>query len=396
MKRVIFLDRDGTLIKEPPGDFQVDSLEKLEFIPGVFRNLYRLRHFTPYELVIVSNQDGMGTPAFPVDSFRIPQEKMMTAFRNEGVEFDAIHIDPSLPEEDSPGRKPRTGMLQDYIGGDYDLEHSYVIGDRLTDLELARNLGTRGILFRNGEESALQESSRPPVSGVQAGVDSTETTFRNGDDLLKSAVLVTVDWDTIYRFIRAEMRKGLVKRTTGETEIEVEISLDGEGRTEISTGLGFFDHMLAQLGRHGGFNLKVTARGDLEVDEHHTVEDTAITLGEAFLKALGDKRGIERYAFELPMDDALANVAVDLGGRPWIEWEMEFRREKVGDLPTELFFHFFKSFSDAARCNLNIRATGTNEHHKIESVFKAFARALGKASRLDPDDNRLPTTKGKL
>ena len=396
MKRVIFLDRDGTLIKEPPGDFQVDSLEKLEFIPGVFRNLYRLRHFTPYELVIVSNQDGMGTPAFPVDSFRIPQEKMMTAFRNEGVEFDAIHIDPSLPEEDSPGRKPRTGMLQDYIGGDYDLGHSYVIGDRLTDLELARNLGARGILFRNGEESAHPESSRLPESGVRAGVDQTETAFRNGDDLLNSAVLVTDDWDTIYRFIRAEMRKGLVKRTTGETEIEVEISLDGEGRTEISTGLGFFDHMLAQLGRHGGFNLKVTARGDLEVDEHHTVEDTAITLGEAFLKALGDKRGIERYAFELPMDDALANVAVDLGGRPWIEWEMEFRREKVGDLPTELFFHFFKSFSDAARCNLNIRATGTNEHHKIESVFKAFARALGKASRLDPDDNRLPTTKGKL
>jgi imidazoleglycerol-phosphate dehydratase / histidinol-phosphatase len=372
MKRVIFLDRDGTLIKEPPGDFQVDSLEKLEFMPGVFRSLYRIRNFTPYELVIVSNQDGLGTPAFPAETFRIPHEKMITAFRNEGVEFDAVHMDPSLPVENSPGRKPGTGMLKAYMTGNYDLEQSYVIGDRLTDLELAVNLGARGILFRNPADSTFDD----PV---------TET-----------AVLISDDWDRIYRFIRAEMRRGVVRRSTEETTIEADISLDGEGRTEISTGLGFFDHMLAQLGKHGGFDLKVSAKGDLEVDEHHTVEDTAITLGEAFLKALGDKRGIGRYAFELPMDDALASVAVDLGGRPWLEWDVKFRRERIGDVPTELFFHFFKSFSDAARCNLNIRATGTIEHHKIESVFKAFARALGKATRLDPDSNRLPTTKGKL
>ena len=374
MKRVIFLDRDGTLISEPPDDYQVDSLEKLEFLPGVFRNLHKLRNFTDYELVIVSNQDGMGTPSFPEEEFRLPHDKFITAFRNEGVEFDAVHIDPSLPEENSPHRKPLTGMLKRYMQGDYDLEKSIVIGDRITDIQLAKNLGTKGIFY--GKE------------------DKREELEANG--LLDQLLLISDDWDQIYSFIRSELRRSRVTRVTGETEILVELSLDGEGRTDISTGLGFFDHMLDQLGRHGGLDLKVKATGDLHVDEHHTVEDTALTLGEAISKALGNKRGIERYAFVLPMDDSLASVAIDFGGRPWIEWNVEFKREMIGDLPTEMFFHFFKSFSDAANCNLNIEASGTNEHHKIESIFKGFAKALGKAIKLDLDNNRLPTTKGKL
>lgn len=375
-KRVLFLDRDGTLIVEPPDDYQVDSLEKLEFLPGVFRNLYKLRNYTDYELVVVSNQDGMGTDAFPEADFRSPHDKFLTAFRNEGVEFDAVHIDPSLPEEQSPNRKPRTGMLKGYMQGDYDLENSYVIGDRMTDVELAKNLGTRAILYGDASKQKEIQNLEKELSGI---VD-----------------LVSEDWDQIYRFIRSEMRRSRVKRVTGETEILVELSLDGEGRTEISTGLGFLDHMLEQLGRHGGVDLTLQATGDLKVDEHHTMEDTALTLGEAMLEALGDKKGIERYAFVLPMDDALATVTIDFGGRPWTEWEVEFKREMIGDVPTEMFFHFFKSFSDAAKCNLNIRATGNNEHHKIESVFKAFAKAIKHAVQLDQDSNQLPTTKGKL
>ena len=370
----MFLDRDGTLIREPAGDLQVDSLEKLEFIPGVFRNLYKLKHFTDFELVVVSNQDGMGTPAFPEERFRLPQEKFLTAFKNEGVEFDAVLIDPSLPGEQSPNRKPATGMLRRYLEEDYDLSRSYVIGDRITDMELARNLGTRGIFYGKDDMKGLLEEK----------------------GLLSLTGLVSTDWDEIYRYIRASMRRGAVERVTGETRVRVELSLDGEGRTEISTGLGFFDHMLDQLGRHGGLDLTVQTGGDLHVDEHHTIEDTALALGEAFSEALGDKRGIERYATVLPMDDALASVAMDLGGRPWVEWDVEFRREKIGDVPTEMFYHFFRSFSDTARCNLNIRASGTNEHHKIESVFKAFARAIRQAVRLDLEDNRLPSTKGKL
>lgn len=366
MKKVLFIDRDGTLIREPAGDYQVDSLEKLEYLPGVFRNLYKLRHQTDYELVLVSNQDGLGTASFPEEDFRLPHNKFLEAFRNEGVVFDAIHIDPSLPEENSPRRKPRTGMLKEYMDGTYDLENSFVIGDRKTDIELALNLGARAIFL--GKEDANTEH----------------------------AVFISEDWDQIYRFIRSQHRSASLKRTTSETKIYVNLSLDGEGRSQVSTGLGFFDHMLDQLGKHGGFDLEVKAEGDLEVDEHHTVEDTAIALGEAFLKALGSKRGIERYAFVLPMDDSLATVAVDLGGRPWIEWGVEFKREKIGDVPTEMFFHFFKSFSDAAKCNLNIQASGSNEHHKIEAIFKGFARALGKAVKLDPDSNKLPSTKGKL
>ena len=373
-KRVIFLDRDGTLIKEPPDDYQVDSLEKLEFLPGVFRNLYKLRQYTDYELVVISNQDGMGTPSFPEDDFKLPHDKFISAFKNEGVSFDAVHIDPSLPAEQSPNRKPGTGMLSGYIQGDYDLENSFVIGDRITDIELAKNLGSKAIVY--GDQEMMEMLREKGLSTHIA--------------------LVSDDWDNIYRFIRADLRKSRVKRVTGETEITVEVSLDGEGRTDISTGLGFFDHMLDQLGRHGGLDLMVKATGDLNVDEHHTIEDTALALGEAILEALGNKKGVERYSFVLPMDDALATVALDFGGRSWIEWNVDFSREMIGDVPTEMFFHFFKSFSDAAKCNLNIQATGKNEHHKIESVFKGFAKAIKKAAMLDPDSNRLPTTKGKL
>lgn len=374
MKKVIFLDRDGTLIREPEEDYQVDSLEKLEFMPGVFRNLYQLRNFTDFELVVVTNQDGLGTEAFPEEKFRPPQDKFITAFRNEGVEFDAVLIDSSLPEDRSPNRKPATGMLRRYMEGDYDLANSFVIGDRLSDMELARNLGSRGILF--GEDSMKAGLGERGLSG--------------------QTDLVSADWDTICRHIRASMRRGVAERVTAETRVRVELSLDGEGRTDISTGLGFFDHMLEQLGRHGGLDLTVKTTGDLHVDEHHTIEDTGIAMGQAFLEALGDKRGIERYAFILPMDDALAQVAIDLGGRPWVEWDVHFRREMVGDVPTEMFFHFFKSFSDAALCNLHVRVRGSNAHHKIEAVFKAFARAIRQAVKLDPGNNRLPTTKGKL
>jgi imidazoleglycerol-phosphate dehydratase/histidinol-phosphatase len=374
MKRVIFLDRDGTLIKEPPNDYQVDSLEKLEFLPGVFRNLYKLRNHTDYDMVIVSNQDGMGTSSFPEADFRLPDEKFLTAFRNEGVEFDAVLIDPSMPEDHSPNRKPETGMFTEYMKGEYDLENSFVIGDRLTDIELAKNLGSRGILYGGPEQEEVLRAN-----GLEA-----------------YTALVCNDWDQIYGFIRSDLRRATVKRKTGETEILAEVALDGEGLTDISTGLGFFDHMLDQLGRHGGLDLTVKASGDLHVDEHHTIEDTALTLGEAILKALGNKRGIERYAFVLPMDDSLATVAIDFGGRPWIEWDVEFKREKIGDMPTEMFFHFFKSFSDAAKCNLSIQAAGTNEHHKIEAIFKGFAKVVGKAVMLDPDNNRLPSTKGRL
>jgi len=374
MKKVLFIDRDGTLIKEPPVDYQVDSLEKLEFMPGVFRNLYKLRHFTDFELVVVSNQDGLGTDVFPENDFSAPHEKFLEAFRNEGVEFDAIHIDPSLPEDNSPNRKPRTGMLTDYMGGGYDLENSYVIGDRSTDMELAKNLGARGILLGNEEVSSEAEA----------------------DELAAIAEVICIDWDQVYRYIRTRQRRAEVKRKTNETEISVALSLDGEGQTEISTGLGFFDHMLDQLGQHGGLDLEVQVKGDLHVDEHHTVEDTAIALGEAFLQALGNKLGIERYAFVLPMDDSLASVAIDFGGRSWIQWNADFKREKIGDMPTEMFFHFFKSFSDAAKCNLSMEVKGENEHHMIEGLFKAFARTVGKAVKLDPESMQLPTTKGML
>jgi len=374
MKKVLFIDRDGTLIKEPPVDLQVDSLEKLEYMPGVFRNLYKLRYFTDFELVMVSNQDGMGSSAFPEKDFSAPHEKLLEAFRNEGIEFDSIHIDPSLPEENSPNRKPRTGMLNSYLEGKYDLENSYVIGDRSTDIELAGNLGSGWILLHGDTGEAEIEAA-----GKVAGTGS-----------------VCSNWDQVYNYIRSQLRSATIVRQSNETDISVKLSLDGEGRTEISTGLGFFDHLLDQLGRHGGIDLEILVKGDLHVDEHHTIEDTALVLGEAFNQALGSKRGIERYSFVLPMDDSLATVAIDFGGRPWIQWSADFKREKIGDMPTEMFYHFFKSFSDAAKCNLSLEVKGQNEHHMIEGLFKAFARAIGKAVKLDPDSNQQPTTKGIL
>ncbi len=373
-QRVLFIDRDGTLVVEPPVDFQLDSLEKLEFCPAVFRNLYQIRRSTDYLFVMVSNQDGLGTKAFPKEDFLPPQEKMLQAFKNEGVIFDDILIDPSLPEEKSPNRKPETGMLKKYLNGDYDLENSFVLGDRITDILLARNLGARAIFYGDSKKVEAVKS---------AGLEI-------------ECALITDSWDEINRFVRASVRTGTVKRKTHETDIEVRVSLDGGGKSDISTGLGFFDHMLDQIARHGNFDLTIKARGDLHVDEHHTVEDTGLALGEAFLKALGNKRGVSRYGFTLPMDDSLASVAVDFGGRPWLEWEAEFRRERIGDVPTELFSHFFKSFSDTSKSNLNIKAEGRNEHHKIEAIFKAFSKALRAAVALDPQCDSLPSTKGTL
>ncbi len=374
MKKVLFIDRDGTLIREPPETFQVDSLEKLEFIPGVFRNLYYIKKNLDYELVMVTNQDGLGTAGFPEEDFWPVQLKMLRALENEGITFDEIFIDRSMPEEKLPTRKPGTGMLGQYFDGSYDLADSFVIGDRVTDLELARNLGTKGILLNDGS-----------LSGRIAGTD-----------LADCCKLITNDWDEIYAFVAAPVRKKSVKRITRETAVQIVLNLDGTGKTDISTGLGFFDHMLDQIGRHSGCDLTVKVAGDLHVDEHHTVEDTAIALGEVFLQALGDKKGLERYGFSLPMDDSLASVVIDFGGRPWLEWKATFHREKVGDVPTELFFHFFKSFSDAARCNLNIKAEGMNEHHLAEAIFKAFARAVKQAVKRDIFNRDLPSTKGIL
>lgn len=374
-KRALFIDRDGTLVKEPPVDYQLDSLEKLEFYPKVIRNLYFIRKHLDFELVMVSNQDGLGTASFPEETFWPPHNLMLKTLEGEGIVFDAIHIDPSLPEENSPGRKPRTGMLTRYLDGSYDLAASFVIGDRPTDMELAENLGAGGIWLRDpeGMEKELKAYHR-------------ELAPR----------LVTDDWDRIAEFLFAGERRATVKRTTRETDIYVSLCLDGTGKTDISTGLGFFDHMLDQIGKHSGIDLTIRTRGDLEVDEHHTIEDTALALGEALLKALGDKRGIERYGYALPMDDCLCSVALDFGGRPWLVWDAEFRREKVGEMPTEMFLHFFKSLSDAARMNLNIKAEGTNEHHKIEGIFKALARSLKMAVRRDIYHYELPSTKGSL
>lgn len=374
MKKVIFLDRDGTLIKEPPEDFQVDSLEKLEYIPKVFRNLYFIRSHLEFELVIVSNQDGLGTVSFPSAKFETVHQKMLKAFENEGIVFDNILIDKSFPEEKSPDRKPETGLLTKYLKGEYNLSDSYVIGDRITDIRLAANIGSKSVFFRGAEGKELL---------TQAG-------------LADKCNLISNDWDEIYYFISSNERVARVSRTTGETDINVELSLDGSGKSDISTGLGFFDHMLEQIARHSGTDIRIRVNGDLHVDEHHTIEDTALALGEAFMKALGNKAGIERYGFVLPMDDCLAQAVIDFSGRSWLVWDAEFKREKVGDMPTEMFMHFFKSFSDAARCNLNIKAEGENEHHKIEAIFKALGRALKMAVKKDVYDTTLPSTKGIL
>ena len=375
MKRALFIDRDGTLVIEPPVDYQLDSLEKLVFYPKVFRNLYFIRKQLDFEFVMVTNQDGLGTDSFPEDTFWPAHDKMLKTLEGEGIRFDDILIDRSFPEENSPNRKPRTGMLGRYLSGEYDLANSYVIGDRLTDMQLAANLGAKGIWLRPDDVEARQLL--------------TENTAI-------SPVLITDDWDRITEYLFAGERRATIRRTTKETDIFVEVNLDGHGRTEISTGLGFFDHMLDQIGKHSGMDLTVRVKGDLEVDEHHTIEDTAIALGEALLKALGDKRGIERYGYCLPMDDCLCSVALDFGGRPWLVWDAAFHREKVGDMPTEMFLHFFKSLSDAARMNLNIKAEGTNEHHKIEGIFKALARSIKMAIRRDIYRYELPSTKGAL
>ena len=374
MKKVLFIDRDGTLIKEPITDLQVDSLEKLEFIPGVFRAMSLVAENLEYELVMVTNQDGLGTESFPEDTFWPAHNKMINTLESEGINFTDVFIDRSFPGDNAPTRKPRTGMLGDFIEGDYDLSNSFTIGDRLTDIELAKNLGAKGILLSSKiTEEELEESG-----------------------LSEYCALRTDNWMKVYEFLIAGVRKAEVQRNTSETQISVALDLDGGKKSSISTGLGFFDHMLEQISRHAGITLNIEVNGDLHVDEHHTIEDTALALGEAFHRALGSKRGIERYGYALPMDDCMAQVLIDFGGRPWLVWEVEFKREHVGDMPTEMFYHFFKSFSDTARCNLNIKAEGTNEHHKIEAIFKALARAIKMAIRRDVFNYELPSTKGVL
>ena len=373
MKKALFIDRDGTLIMEP-ADEQIDSLEKLEFLPKVFRNLYFIAKNLNYELVMVTNQDGLGTSSFPEDTFWPAHNKMLKAFESEGITFDDILIDRHFPHDQSPMRKPGTGMFEKYLDGSYDLTNSFVIGDRLSDIELAKNLGAKGILINDG--SLTDELTK--------------------QQLENNCVLVTTNWDDIYAITAAPERTAKVQRNTKETQISIELNLDGTGKGNISTGLSFFDHMLDQIARHSGVDLTIQVKGDLEVDEHHTIEDTGLALGEAFKLALGDKRGIERYGYCLPMDDCLAQAALDFGGRPWIVWDANFKREKVGDMPTEMFFHFFKSFSDTSLSNLNIKAEGQNEHHKIEGIFKALARAIKMAIKKDVFNFELPSTKGAL
>ena len=379
-KRALFIDRDGTLIIEPPVTFQVDTLEQLVFLPGVIRNLCFVKKHLDFELVMVTNQDGLGTPLNPQENFDRVHGKMLEVFANENISFDNILIDPSMPEENSPNRKPRTGMLKEYMTGDYDLAESYVIGDRETDMELAKNLGCKGVLIFSGSETASTES----------GLLSDEAKYP------KDRFHAFHSWDEIKDFLFAGERIAVVKRTTKETDIYISLNLDGNGACDISTGIGFFDHMLEQIGKHGGLDLTVKVKGDLDVDEHHTIEDTAIALGEALYSALGNKRGIERYGYCLPMDDCLCSVALDFGGRPWFVWDAEFKRERIGEMPTEMFLHFFKSLSDAAKMNLNIKAEGENEHHKAEGIFKALARAIKMAVKRDVYKYDLPSTKGVL
>ncbi len=361
-KKVLFIDRDGTIIVDPPIDFQVDSLEKLSFLPKVVVNLHKIATTLDYTLVMVTNQDGLGTPSFPEDAFWPAHNKMMELLTNEGILFEAIHIDRSFPHDNLPTRKPGTGMLNAYFTDEYDLANSYVLGDRLTDVELAQNLGAKAIFI--GEQPA------------------------------EGAALSTTNWDEIYQFLKHPPRTAEVHRKTNETDIRIALNLDGSAKADIRTGLGFFDHMLEQIARHAGCDLHISVTGDLHIDDHHTVEDTALALGEAFLKALGDKKGIERYGFVLPMDDVLAQVALDFSGRNWLVWQAEFRREKIGKMPTEMFYHFFKSFTDTAKCNLNVQADGQNEHHKIEAIFKAFAKAIRMA--IQRTSSRIPSTKGVL
>ena len=378
-KKVLFIDRDGTLITDPPPSYQVDSFPKLEFYPHVFEYLTRIAKELDYELVMVTNQDGLGTEVFPEDSFWPVHEFIMKSFENEGIHFEKVFIDRTFPSENNPTRKPATGMLLEYLNNEaYDIPNSYVIGDRITDVMLAKNLGCKALYINNNESLGAEEV---PVEKER---------------ITESIALETTNWQNIYEFLKLPARKIVHERNTNETKISIEINPDGKGNAQINTGIHFFDHMLEQVARHGNMDLTIITKGDLHIDEHHTIEDTAIALGEAILKALGNKRGIERYGFLLPMDDCLAQVAIDFGGRAWLVWEAGFKREKIGEMPTEMFFHFFKSFSDAAKCNLNIKAEGDNEHHKIESIFKAFAKAIKMAVKRDMQNNELPSTKGLL
>ena len=363
-KKVLFIDRDGTIILEPPTDFQVDSWDKFSFYPGVIRNLYKIATELDYELVMVTNQDGLGTSSFPEETFWPYQNKMLEILAGEGIHFTQIYIDRSFEHENLPTRKPGTGMLQAYFSDNYDLVNSYIIGDRLTDIKLAENLGAKSIYLK--------------------------------EEINSPATYTSTSWDNIYLYLRLPDRIANITRNTNETKIQVNLNLDGKGEMHIQTGLGFFDHMLEQLSKHSGVDMTIQVNGDLHIDEHHTIEDTAIALGEAFLQALGNKMGISRYGYLLPMDDVLAQVALDFSGRPWLVWDATFKREKVGDMPTEMFYHFFKSFTDAAKCNLNVKAEGANEHHKIEAIFKAVAKSIKMAINRDSHNMVLPSTKGML
>ena len=379
MKRVLFIDRDGTLNKEAPPTYQIDSWEKLEFYPEVFQYLSRIANELDFELVMITNQDGLGTESFPEAHFWPIQQHIIKSFANENIHFKAVYIDKTFPHENAPTRKPGTGMVTSYINNpEYDLEHSFVIGDRITDVQLAKNLGCKAIWMNQEPGLGAAEISE----AIQA---------------VKSVIaLESTEWQAIYTFLKAGLREVEHERNTNETKIKIKVNLDGNGQSDINTGVGFFDHMLDQIARHGKIDLTIQTQGDLHIDEHHTIEDTGIALGEAFAKALADKRGIERYGFALPMDEATAKVLIDFGGRNWMVWNALFKREKIGDMPTEMFYHFFKSFSDAARCNLHIECHGDNEHHKIEAIFKAFAKAIRMAVKRDPFSNHLPSTKGVL
>ncbi len=379
MKKVLFIDRDGTLICEAPPDYQLDSFEKLKFYPGMFTWMRKIAQELDYELVMVTNQDGLGTAQFPEDTFWPVHNFVMKSLEAEDIHFEAVYIDKTFPAENAPTRKPGIGMLVDYLNNpDYDIANSYVIGDRITDVQLAKNLGCKAIWIKEDVNLGGAE--------IQDSVAALQETI----------ALETLSWQVIYDFLKLDQRIIHHERNTNETKISIDINLDGTGKTNISTGLAFFDHMLDQVGRHSGIDLAITTKGDTHIDEHHTIEDTGIALGEAIAKALGNKMGIARYAFVLPMDDCLAQVAIDFGGRSWIVWDAAFKREKIGDMPTEMFYHFFKSFSDAAKLNLNIKAEGDNEHHKIEAIFKALAKTIKAAVKRDSTNMQLPSTKGLL
>ncbi len=376
-KKVLFIDRDGTIIKETV-DEQIDAFDKMIFYPKAFTYLSKIAAELDFELVMITNQDGLGTDVFPEESFWPVHNFILKSFENEGVVFDKVFLDRTFPHENANTRKPGTGLLTEYFSEDYDLENSFVIGDRLTDIELAKNLGAKGIFIND-----------------ETNLGTAEITVKR-DELDAVIALESNDWQKIYEFLKLDARTAEIHRKTNETDIRIKLNLDGTGKSDIKTGLAFFDHMLDQLARHGQMDLTINVDGDLEVDEHHTIEDTAIALGELFHKALGNKLGIERYGFCLPMDDCLAQVAIDFGGRNWLVWDADFKREKVGDMPTEMFYHFFKSFTDGAKANLNIKAEGTNEHHKIEAIFKAFAKSIKMSVKRDLEKMVLPSTKGVL